>query len=131
MVVVIAVSDMTLWFPGRSGSSLSSFELIFEGQNDDSVADRVGVGRGVASTFPSLDGFLLSQKEELERESSCLVSCFGASAGSAVGLSSLSSFLRINHSPDDLPWTLMVSVAVSSIVPVIVISLLPLLSHSR
>lgn len=84
---------------------------MLAGQNEVSVADRVEMVEG--SDVPSrLSGFLEIQKIEFEG-ASC---CFCESADSNVDFS-LSSFLHMSHSPEDLPQTLMVSIAVSSIVP--------------
>ena len=127
---------------------------IIPGQKPDTVADRVGRGRGGSKGSSSgsstmgcfviqmeLDrlGFFVGSSSFVDSAAFAVTSSVDFLVGPAVPflpelspfltldvsstVSSLAleesvSFFRINHSPEPLPWTLMVSFASLSMVPI-------------
>jgi hypothetical protein len=128
VVVTTADVDLDFWCPGLSG--ISSFGPETDerraGQKDvdddaSTVADLSRIeGRETTSNCSlshgsSTSGFLLIlQNMELDRDGGVRS---GDSAAAGAVLSSSLSFFLMNQSPEDLPWTFMVSVASLSIPP--------------
>jgi hypothetical protein len=149
--VISAPSELAFWWLGRCGSSLLMPVAIMPGQKPDTVADRVGRGRGGSngsSSGSSTMGCFVIQME-LDRLGFFVGSSFVDSAtfavtssvdfflvgptvpflspfltldvsstASSLALEESVSFFRINHNPEPLPWTLMVSFASLSMVPI-------------
>lgn len=128
----IALSDFAVEWGGLWGNSLSSLLFIRTGQKLASVAERLGRGRPVSVTVAlatssdtsssgsSTMGCLVNHAEfDRVGVRGLVLDSAGGSATSAglVFVSAIVSFLRMNHSPEPFPWTLIVSFLSASMSP--------------